>query len=255
LRFGSTFKPSSPGRAARGCGLALALWGAVILAALGPASPAGAQAGIQSKLAAGEIIVTNQTKPGSPILRAQMTAIIKAPPEVVWQIITDLNHFQDFMPNTLASMVVPAAKIQGILLQTPITAKQVEELIGPTPAPLPRVPGGKYVVYHYSDLDLPWPCADRWYIVKEVMDETRAAQHYYQSSWSLVIGNVKKNSGGWIVEPYGVNQTRVIYRVATDPGGEIPGFLVRHGTCVTLPDIIKAIRERTAQIGRGKSAS
>jgi ribosome-associated toxin RatA of RatAB toxin-antitoxin module len=184
-----------------------------------------------------------------------MTAIIKARPKIVWQIITDLNNYKDFMPNTCASLVVPAAKIQGILLQTPITAKQVEELIGPTPAPLPRVPGGKYVVYHYSDLDLPWPCADRWYITKNVMNETRAAQHYYHSSWSLVIGNVKEDSGGWIVEPYGVNLTRVIYRVATDPGGEIPGFLVKHGTCITLPDIIKAIRERAAKISRGKSGS
>jgi len=232
----------------------VALWGAVILAALGLASPAAAQEGLQSKLAAGEIIVTNDTAPGSSILRAEMTAVIKAPPKVVWQIITDINHYKDFMPNTRVSMVVAADKIQGILLKTPITAKQVEKLIGPTPAPLPRVPGGKYVVYHYSDLTLPWPCADRWYILKGVMDETRAAEHYYHSSWSLVIGNVKENSGEWILEPYGVDQTRVIYRLATDPGGEIPGFLVKHGTCVTLPDVIKAIRNRAAKISQGQSA-
>jgi hypothetical protein len=233
----------------------VALCGVVILVVLGLASPAGAQEGVQSKLAAGEIIVTNQTAPGSSVLRVKMTAVIKASPEVVWQIITDINHYTDFMPNTRASMVVAAAKIQGILLKTPITAKQVEKLIGPTPAPLPRVPGGKYVVYHYSDLRLPWPCADRWYIIKGVMDETRAAQHYYHSSWSLVIGNLKEDSGEWIVEPYGANQTKVIYRLATDPGGHIPTFLVRHGTCVTLPDIIKAIRERAAKISRGKSGS
>jgi hypothetical protein len=233
----------------------MALWGAVLLAALGLASSAAAQAGVQSKLAAGEILVTNQTAPGSKVLRVEMTAVIKAPPKVVWQIITDINHFKDFMPQTRASMVVPAAKIQGILLKTPITAQQVEKLIGPTPAPLPRVPGGKYVVYHFSDLHLPWPCDNRWYIIKVVMDETRAAEHYYHSSWSLVIGNVKEDSGEWIVEPYDTKQTKVIYRVATDPGGQIPGFLVRRGTCVTLPDVIKAIRKRAATIDRGKTAA
>ena len=233
----------------------MVLLGVVILVALGLASPAGAQEGVQSKLAAGEIIVTNQTAPGSSVLRAGMTAVIEAPPKVVWQIITDINDYKNFMPNTLASMVVPAAKVQGILLKTPITAKQVEKLIGPTPPPLPRVPGGKYVVYHYSDLHLPWPCANRWYIIKVVMDETRAAEHYYHSSWSLVIGNLKEDSGEWIVEPFAANQTKVIYRLATDPGGQIPAFLVRHGTYVTLPDIIKAIRERAAKISRGKSAS
>jgi len=232
----------------------VALWGAVILAALGLASAAAAQAGVQRQLAAGEIIVTNDTAPGSSILRAEMTAVIKAPPKVVWQIITDINHYKDFMPNTRVSMVVAADKIQGILLKTPITAKQVEKLIGPAPAPLPRVPGGKYVVYHYSDLRLPWPCANRWYIIKVVMDETRAPEHYYHSSWSLVIGNLKEDSGEWLVEPYGANQTRVIYHLATDPGGEIPGFLVRHGTCITLPDVIKAIRKRAAKIYPGKSA-
>lgn len=229
--------------------------GVLTLLAIGLASPAGAQGGIRSKLAAGEIIVSSHTEPGSSVLQAKMTAVIKAPPEVVWQIITDINHYQDFMPQTRVSMVVAAAKIPGILLKTPITAKQVEKLIGPTPAPLPRIPGGKYVVYHFSDLHLPWPCSNRWYIIKGIMDETRAAQHYYHSSWSLVIGNLKEDSGDWTVEPFGANQTKVIYRLATDPGGQIPSFLVRHGTCVTLPDIIKAIRERAAKISHGKSNS
>jgi ribosome-associated toxin RatA of RatAB toxin-antitoxin module len=226
----------------------VALLGAAISIALVLSSQAGAQEGISSRLAGGEIIVTCQSVPGSSVKRAEMTAIIKAPPEVVWRVITDINSFKYFMPNTRSSMVVAAEKIPLILQKRPTSAQEAEKLIGPTPATVSRIPGGKYVVYHYSDLNLPWPCHDRWYILKCLLDETRAAQHYYRSSWSLVIGNLKENSGEWVLEPYGVNQTKVIYRLSTDPGGAIPGFLVERGTCITLPQVMKAVRKRAVKL-------
>ena len=63
---------------------------------LGLAIQAGAAEGVRSKLDAGEIIVSCQSVPGSSTEKAEMTAIIKAPPEVVWQVITDINKFKDF---------------------------------------------------------------------------------------------------------------------------------------------------------------
>jgi hypothetical protein len=78
-------------------------------------------------------------------------------------------------------------------------------------------------------------------------DETSAAQHHYHSSWSLVIGNLRENSGEWILAPFGTAKTKAIYRINTDPGGAIPGFLVKQGTCSTMPQIIKAVRERVAK--------
>jgi ribosome-associated toxin RatA of RatAB toxin-antitoxin module len=227
------------------------LGGALILT-FGFAAQAGTEEAIRSRLDKGEIIVAAQDAPGSALKRAEMTAIINASPEIVWQIITDVNSFQYFMPRTQASMAVAAEKIPMIVQKQPATAKEVEKLLGPTPADPAnsRIPGGKYTVYHYSNLDFPWPCNNRWYVVKSMNDESLAAQHDYHLTWSLVIGNLKENSGEWILKPYGTNQTRAIYRLSTDPGGAIPGFLIKKGTNSTLPEIITAVRERAAKLCR-----
>jgi hypothetical protein len=156
------------------------------------------------------------------------------------------------MPRTLKSMAVAPDKLPLVLKAHPTEAAEVEKILGPVP-PNPiqyHVAGGKYTIYHYSNLDFPWPCSNRWYIVKSVYDETQAGQQRYRSTWSLVAGNLKENRGRWLLEPWGHGQTKVSYRVATDPGGSIPEFLVKEGTCSTMPQIIAAIREQAAKICR-----
>ena len=215
---------------------------------------ARAQDEVNTKLAAGEIIVSTQEVPGKSVKCAEMIGVIEAPPEIVWQVINDVNNFKNFMPRTRNSMAVAPEKIPLILQKRPTRAKEVEKLLGPTPADPAsyRVPGGTYTVYSYSDLDFPWPCNDRWYIIKGVKDETRAAQHYYQSSWSLVTGNLKENSGEWLLEPFGPTNTKAIYKLCTDPGGAIPKFLIKQATCSTMPQIIKAVRKQAAALLRAK---
>jgi ribosome-associated toxin RatA of RatAB toxin-antitoxin module len=233
-------------------GVWMVLLGVAFVLTLGFAAQAGTGEVIRSRLDKGEIIVAAHDTPDSSLKSVEMTAIINAPPEIVWQIITDVNNFKSFMPRTKASMAVAPEKIPLILQKKPTRAQEVEKLIGPTPAnpASSRIPGGKYTIYHFSNLDFPWPCSNRWYIVKSVQDETRAAQHDYHITWSLVIGNLKENSGEWILEPYDTNQTKAIYRLSTDPGGAIPGFLIKQGTCSTLPQIITAVRERAAKLSR-----
>ena len=228
---------------------------AVVLCCLGACFDPGlargeTQSDLDRKLAAGEIIVSTKESPGKTLKCAEMVGVVDAPPEIVWQIITDVNNFHRFMPRTLASMEVPPEKIPGILQKKPARAKEVEKMLGSVP-PDPnkyRLPGGKYTVYHYSNLELPWPCDNRWYIVKVERDETRAAQHRYHSSWSLVTGNLKENYGEWTLAPFDSTKTKAVYKLCTDPGGHIPQFLLTQGTCVTMPQIIKAIRKRAATL-------
>lgn len=230
------------------------LWYTGIIFSQGPALGAGAPDDLQRQLAAGEIIVTTREDPGTSLKRGEMTGVIDASPEIVWQVITDVNNFKYFMPRTLTSMAVPPEKIPLILQRLPSRAEEVEAILGSIPADPARyrIPGGKYCVYLYSNLEFPWPCSNRWYIIKGLDDETKAAQHRYHSSWSLVTGNLRENSGEWILEPFGTAKTKAIYRLCTDPGGDIPGFLVKQGTCSTMPLIIKAVRERAAKLGEPK---
>lgn len=232
----------------------IVLLGAGMIISLWLAPYVRAQGDVNSKLAAGEIIVFSKEIPGKSVKCVEMMGVIDAPPEIVWEVINDVNNFKNFMPRTRNSMAVAPEKIPLILQKRPTQAAEVEKLLGPIPADPAsyRVPGGSYTVYFYSDLNFPWPCNNRWYIIKGVKDETKAAQHYYHSSWSLVIGNLKENSGEWLLEPFGPAKTKAVYRLCTDPGGGIPKFLVKQGTCSTLPQIIKAVRKRAAVLWRPK---
>jgi hypothetical protein len=205
---------------------------------------------LYQKLAAGEIIVSIKEVPGKSLNCAEMVGVVDAPPEIVWQVITDVNNYKNFMPRTRNNMAVAPEKIPVILHRKATQPEEVEQLLGPLP-PDPdiyRIPGGTYTIYIYSNLEFPWPCNNRWCIVKEVRNETQARQHVYHTSWSLVTGNLKENSGGWILEPFGSTKTKAIYKLCADPGGSIPKFLVNQGTLITMPQIIKAVRKQAAYL-------
>jgi hypothetical protein len=50
--------------------------------------------------------------------------------------------------------------------------------------------------------------------------------------------------GSWSIEPLGVMRSRVVYQVAVNPGGRLPGWLVRRGAVNALPDVIEQVRRR-----------
>jgi hypothetical protein len=211
---------------------------------------AGTHGDLDKKLATGEIIVSIKEFPGKSVKCAEMVGIVDAPPEIVWQVITDVNNYKNFMPRTRNNMAVAPEKVPVILRRKATCSEEVEQLLGPIP-PDPdnyRIPGGTYTVYIYSSLEFPWPCNNRWCIVKGLMDETQADQHVFHTSWSLVIGNLKENSGRWILEPFGSNKTKAIYKLCADPGGSIPKFLVNQSTRITMPQIIKAVRKQAAYL-------
>jgi ribosome-associated toxin RatA of RatAB toxin-antitoxin module len=230
------------------------LWAGVVIFTPGLVLGGGAQDDLCHQLSAGKIIVNAKEVDGTPLKCGEVMGVIDASPETVWQVITDINSYKYFMPRTLNSMAVAADKLPQILQRRPGSPKEVEQLLGPVPADTAssRVPGGKYTSYLYSHLNFPWPCTNRWYIIKILQDETRAAQHYYHSSWSLVMGNLRENLGEWILEPFDATRTKVTYRLLTDPGGAIPKFLVNRGTCTTLPQIISAVKKRTDNLGGRK---
>lgn len=228
------------------------LLAAALILSLGRTPGAAAQDEVDKRLAAGEIIVSTKEIPGTSVRQGEILGIIEASPRIVWRVITDVNSYKSFMPRTLNSLAVAAEKLPLIFQSKPTRAREVEQLLGTVPADPAgaRIPGGTYIVYLYSHLEFPWPCSDRWYIIRLQQDESRADRHFYHSSWSLVIGNLRKNTGEWLLEPFGAERTKVTYRLLADPGGAIPKFLVNKGTCVSMPEIITAIRKRAAQLGK-----
>jgi len=203
---------------------------------------------LDQRLAAGQIVASCDAVAGAALKQGQAIGVVAAPPHLVWQVITDVDHFRDFMPRTLKSQSVPPERLRLVLAQKPQQAAQVEAILGSAPAAPPPRAGGKYEVYLYSLLDFPWPLAQRWYIIKLIQDETQAAAHRYVSTWTLEIGNLRENRGEWRLEPFGDRHTRVTYRLFSDPGCAVPPLLLKRGTLVTLPQIIEAVRKRVAAV-------
>ncbi|MFW6122739.1 MAG: SRPBCC family protein [Thermodesulfobacteriota bacterium] len=201
------------------------------------------------RLATGEIITDFEEVPGSNLKKGRVVGVVAAPPEEVWEVVTDANNFQFFMPRMLRSRLLRPEEVKRILQARPTSAAAVEAGFGSAPPPEVaqfRVPGQKYPGYFFGQVKVPWPLGNRWYIIKLQYDESQAARHIYTSSWSLVTGNLKENRGEWKVEPFGEDKTRLTYRVVTDPGGLVPNFIVEKFTAQTLPQIIIGVRNRLA---------
>lgn len=205
---------------------------------------------IDARLKEGEIIVCSEDVEGTRVKKGTVTGVINVPPETVWQVITDNNNFKKFMPQTLDSLIVAKEKVAKILKKNPKKHSQMKSLLNKKVShPLPhRSPGKKGVVYFYSLLDFPWPISNRWYIIKINRDETRAAEHIYFDSWDMEIGNLKTNQGFWLLEPFGEGCTKTTYQLLIDPGGHIPKFFIDIGTKVTMPNVIRAVREQAYTI-------
>jgi hypothetical protein len=142
-------------------------------------------ADLHSRLAAGEIISFSENVPGSTAKRGGVKGVVNAPPEKVWPVISDVNHFKDFMPRTLKSRVVTPEKLEVLLQQQPTQARKVETILGPArPDPdLFRVPGQKFTEHLYGQVDLPWPLGNRWYI-EAVAKMLRCCNRFRRPQWS-----------------------------------------------------------------------
>ena len=58
------------------------------------------------------------------------------------------------------------------------------------------------------------------------------------------IVRMKLLRGSWMIEPLDEERSRVVYQVAVDPGGRLPGWLVRRGAVSALPAVIEQVRRR-----------
>jgi ribosome-associated toxin RatA of RatAB toxin-antitoxin module len=224
------------------CFVVLSIWG------LAPCSVLGADF---CRLAAGEIVTYAVDVPGSGAKRGEATGVVDAPPEKVWQVVTDANNFPEFLPRIIKSRLVRFEELKRILQERPSSAFEAEAMFSSSPPDLSlfRIPGQKYTGYFYGHFQLPWPIRDRWYIVRVKWDETQANRQIYTCSWSLLVGNMREYSGEWKVEPFNGNRTQLTYQSVIDPGGFVPKSLIKEFTSKTLPEVIAGVRKRvvTAQ--------
>ena len=67
------------------------------------------------------------------------------------------------------------------------------------------------------------------------------------------IVRMKLLRGSWTIEPLDEGRSRVVYQVAVNPGGRLPGWLVRRGAVSALPAVIEQVRRRLERDSQASS--
>lgn len=167
-------------------------------------------AGGEEALASGEIFVELNEVAGSNAKEGCVVGYLPASPADVMAVLRDAGRYDEYMPTVKRSNVT------------------VEH-------------GG--VTLNRQELDLPFPIGDRHFTIRLV--ERRLYPDGYQLDFSYVpgSGNVEDTRGHWLIEPWR-DGSLVSYVLWTDPGGAIPKWAVNRAARRTLPDVMRALRDR-----------
>jgi polyketide cyclase/dehydrase/lipid transport protein len=170
--------------------------------------------------------ISHRLVAGSSLPEAMIVTRFDAPPARVHALVTDYDHFAEFIPDVVESRV---------LLQE----------------------GGTQWVFHH--LHLGGPVADRVYVIESSDAASRPQMNYFRVDWKLSARDFpgleaaagvspRSFSGFWELRPLADGfATQASYAVHSDPGGFIPDWLVVRMTDRYLQQVIAAVRRRLAQ--------
>jgi ribosome-associated toxin RatA of RatAB toxin-antitoxin module len=156
----------------------------------------------QATLKAGNVILNGDN--GRYIGRI----LITAPIDTVWKVLTDYDHFKDFIPGVVSSRIVENRGNQTIFEQVNL----VKVLL---------------------------------FTQKSRLVVAATKQYPKQIDFRLKEGNIKALNGMWKLEPVSPNQVLVTHEVTFDPGNSVPRNLVFKIYKNTLTDSLKAIQQET----------
>ena len=178
------------------------------------------------------IEVWTRDSPTSPVKEIRAFVTYKdVTPEQFWQAVADLNAYAKYVPY--------------------VGEHEVLKQRGNT--------NGEATFYVYGVVTAP-VVKNRDYTIK-IDSKTLRGERGYESKWTLDVENFgpkpKKgvvrllaNDGGWSVTPIdpkkGVRDAgvRVMYQIVTDPGSNIPGWLIDKVNRASVPDVLRAMRKR-----------
>lgn len=175
-----------------------------------------------ARLARGEIILTTRPVAGNDIPESTVRAVVDAPPDVVWSIVSDCANYKTTMPSIADSRVVSSV---------PPTERE-----GPDAVEVKTC----RVVAH-----LPFPFPDLVSVTRGV--HTIVPGKKWQRAWMLVEGDYDRNQGRWLLEPAG-DKTLVTYTIDAKPKVFLPAGLVAAIQQGKLPELMQRVRAKAAAV-------
>jgi hypothetical protein len=172
------------------------------------------------------ITVQARSPEGSNVAEVKATGLVDAPPQDVWTVIRDYDHYTKFMPYTDESRVLASEQ------------------------------DGKVTVFYCL---VNAPLVDKRDFIIRIRDESdwKDGKGFLKSAWSVTtegapkeregVVRVKLNNGYWLLEPREEGKkTFVTYYLNTDPGGSLPRWIADKANKTSVPDVLKAVRKRAA---------
>lgn len=174
----------------------------------------------KKQVEASGILVRERTPTDNRGVSAEAIGVVDAPPDEVWPVVRDCEHFSKFLPSTKAS------------------SKKVEQ--------------GAWVCF--DEISLPFPLTNLWADTRSISDETPGGP--YHRTWTLVRGTYRRNQGSWSVLPWGSEgkQSLVVYLIDSDPSMAVPDFLLKSAQTGSMPEVIAAVRKRVLAL-RSRAAT
>ena len=163
-----------------------------------------------SDLNKGEVVVVKLPPPGDAGVRFRAFKKMPVAPSKLKPIFIECEHFKDFMPRTLKSMVSNKKERSAIC-----------EIV----------------------VDMPFPFSDLWSVVDTSWGETSAG--VWIRKWSLIRGSFRRNEGSWtVISTKAPNESIAVYEASVDPDVPIPDMILRAAQVNTIPDLMQAVLVR-----------
>lgn len=170
------------------------------------------------KLDSGGVILHELKPTDNRGVSAESFGVVDAPPDEVWPVVRDCEHFSQFLPSTKKSW----KKTEGA------------------------------EVICFDEIELPFPLTNLWAENRTVMREDPA--NHFTREWSFLKGTYRRNRGSWRVVPWGDEGKRslVVYMVDSDPSMLVPDVILRAAQTGSLPKLFEGVRKRVKD-QRGKA--
>ncbi len=180
-----------------------------LIAVLALAAPAPAAAtDWMAKLDRGEIIVYSREVRNSSTREVVVKAVIDAPPQKVWPLISRCNDFTRTMPRVKKSKEI--SRKGNVMVCT-------------------------------TTVDMPFPYSDLTATIKAVHTLRKG---YWKRRWDYIRGDYRKYEGSWVLTHFKGSKTRTLlaYRAHAKPKAWVPDWIRRMAQKRSLPNMIKKFR-------------
>ena len=164
---------------------------------------------VQTRLSAGEVVMRSALEARSASVKAAIR--VHASPLVVWKLITSCDSVSGFVPGM----------------------KHCERL-------KTADDGSWAIVEHDIRYSALMP------MIRSIVRSKYQAPH--RIDFTGVGGNVKEESGSWVLEPADGQMTTVEYSISIEPGFLVPRTVVRHSLSKELPVMLTGLRARAEQL-------